>query len=229
MQDLQGRRKKSQSICSCADEASVCHSGISLSVWTGIREYLQSSHGRHQSGTAPENVCTGEEITAGDSLYGASGDLRGLWVFYGNSGKLSLFRYCREIAGDIYLCRICEKGTLGILFLANMFAGQTAKVLKCCNILLAGETLLLLITAASKMFLYIRSYGLTINRILPMVFMIWMGMVLISFVLRQRKRFPMVRICVLAGAVLFCILCVLPVQHLTELYNTWARMSGLIP
>ena len=119
--------------------------------------------------------------------------------------------------------------TLGILFLANMFAGQTAKALKCCNILLAGETLLLLITAASKMFLYIRSYGLTINRILPMVFMIWMGMVLISFVLRQRKRFPMVRICLLAGAVLFCMLCVLPVQHLTELYNTWARMSGLIP
>lgn len=62
-----------------------------------------------------------------------------------------------------------------------------------------------------------------------MVFMIWMGMVLISFVLRQRKRFPMVRICVLAGAVLFCMLCVLPVQHLTELYNTWARMRGLIP
>lgn len=31
-------------------KASVCHSGISLSVWTGIREYLQSSHGRHQSG-----------------------------------------------------------------------------------------------------------------------------------------------------------------------------------
>ena len=34
----------------------------------------------------------------------------GVYGFYGNSGKLSLFRYCREIAGDIYLCRICEKG-----------------------------------------------------------------------------------------------------------------------
>ena len=156
--------------------------------------------------------------------------IQGNYLFSAIAGRLpETFTYAEYARRGFF--ELCQIGiwTLGILFLANMFAGQTAKALKCCNILLAGETLLLLITAASKMFLYIRSYGLTINRILPMVFMIWMGMVLISFVLRQRKRFPMVRICLLAGAVLFCMLCVLPVQHLTELYNTWARMRGLIP
>lgn len=94
-------------------------------------------HGRHQSGTAPENVCTGEEITAGDSLYGASGDLWGLWFFYGNSGKLSLsaiagrlpetFTYAEYARRGFF--ELCQIGiwTLGILFLANMFAGQTRK------------------------------------------------------------------------------------------------------
>lgn len=173
-------------------------------------------------------VCTVLLVICG--VYGFFMGIQGNYLFSAIAGRLpETFTYAEYARRGFF--ELCQIGiwTLGILLLANMFAGQTAKALKCCNILLAGETLLLLITAASKMFLYIRSYGLTINRILPMVFMIWMGMVLISFVLRQRKRFPMVRICVLAGAVLFCMLCVLPVQHLTELYNTWARMSGLIP
>ena len=173
-------------------------------------------------------VCTVLLVICG--VYGFFMGIQGNYLFSAIAGRLpETFTYAEYARRGFF--ELCQIGiwTLGILFLTNMFAGQTAKALKCCNILLAGETLLLLITAASKMFLYIRSYGLTINRILPMVFMIWMGMVLISFVLRQRKRFPMVRICLLAGAVMFCMLCVLPVQHLTELYNAWARMSGLIP
>ncbi len=166
-------------------------------------------------------------------VYGFFMGIQGNYLFSAIAGKLpEKFTYAEYARKGFF--ELCQIGiwTLGILFLANTFAGQNnraAKALKGCNVLLAGETLLLLVTAASKMLLYIRTYGLTINRILPMVFMIWMGMVLISFILRQWKQFPMVRICVLAGAVLFCILCVIPVQHLTEVYNTWARMQGLIP
>ena len=166
-------------------------------------------------------------------VYGFFMGIQGNYLFSAIAGKLpETFTYAEYARRGFF--ELCQVGiwTLGILFLANTFAGQNsraAKALQFCNVLLSGETLLLLITAASKMLLYIRTYGLTINRVLPMVFMIWMGMVLISFILRQWKQFPMVRICVMAGAVLFCILCVIPVQHLTELYNTWARMRGLIP
>lgn len=166
-------------------------------------------------------------------VYGFFMGIQGNYLFSTIAGKLpETFTYAEYARKGFF--ELCQIGiwTLGILFLANTFAGQNsrvAKALKGCNVLLAGETLLLLVTAASKMLLYIRTYGLTINRILPMVFMIWMGMVLVSFILRQWKQFPMVRICVLAGAVLFCLLCVVPVQHLTEVYNTWARMRGLIP
>ncbi len=165
-------------------------------------------------------------------VYGFFMGIQGNYLFSAIAGKLpETFTYAEYARQGFF--ELCQIGiwTLGILFLANTFARQNnraAKALKGCNVLLAGETLLLLITAASKMLLYIRVYGLTINRILPMIFMIWMGMVLISFILRQWKQFPMVRICVLAGAVLFCLLCVVPVQHLTEVFNTWARMRGLI-
>lgn len=69
--------------------------------------------------------------------------------------------------------------------------------------------------------LYIHAYGLTVNRILPMAFMIWMASVFVSMIVRQYRTFPMVRNCVMIGAVLFCLLCVLPVEHWTVMYNEW--------
>ena len=166
-------------------------------------------------------------------VYGFFMGIQGNYLFSAIIGKLpETFTYAEYARRGFF--ELCQIGiwTLGILFLTNTFAGRnsrTVTALKVCNVLLAGETLLLLTTAASKMLLYIRTYGLTVNRILPMVFMIWMGIVLTSLILRQWKQFPMVRICVLAGAVLFCLLCVIPVQHLAELYNMWARIRGLIP
>ena len=151
-------------------------------------------------------------------VYGFFMGIQGNYLFSAIIGKLpETFTYAEYARQGFF--ELCQIGvwTLGILFLTNTFAARSSRAamtLKICNMLLAGETLLLLITAASKMLLYIRAYGLTVNRIIPTVFMIWMGMVLISFILRQWKQFPMVRICVLTGAVLFSLLCVIPVQYL---------------
>lgn len=95
-------------------------------------------------------------------------------------------------------------------------------------ILLSVLTLLLTVTAVSKLGMYICVYGLTVNRILPMVFLAWIVLVFVCVILRQRYVFPMVRICVMAGAVLFCLLCVFPVENWTEIYNAWARSRGYI-
>lgn len=96
------------------------------------------------------------------------------------------------------------------------------------NVLLSALTLILILTAMSKLVMYIDVYGLTVDRILPMVFMFWMTLVFIAFVIRQKKQFPLVRICVMAGAVFFSLLCVLPVERLVTSYNIWARAAGLI-
>lgn len=82
-------------------------------------------------------------------------------------------------------------------------------------------TLMLLLTAASKMVLYIWVYGLTVKRVLTMAFMIWMGFVFVCVIIRQKKEISLVRLCVMVGAVIFSLLCIFPVERWIEIYNTW--------
>ena len=77
-------------------------------------------------------------------------------------------------------------------------------------------TLLLILTAASKMLLYISAYGFTVKRILTSVFMLWMAIVFVLNVVQQRRELPFVQYAVLSGAILFCALCVAPVGHLVS-------------
>lgn len=105
---------------------------------------------------------------------------------------------------------------------------QEHKGLKIVSIVLSILTLLLIVTAMSKLGMYIDIYGLTVNRILPMVFMIWLAVVFVVVMLRQSKDFPAARFCMMAGAVLFCMLCVFPVEAWAEAYNVWARARGMI-
>ena len=46
-----------------------------------------------------------------------------------------------------------------------------------------------------------------------------MALVFTLVILRQWREFSMVRICVIAGAVLYCSLCVLPVERMMDSYN----------
>lgn len=128
---------------------------------------------------------------------------------------------------------LCQIGAWNLILLgcAGMFSRSRSREhrgLSFLTILLSVLTLLLIATAMSKMSMYISVYGLTVNRILPMVFMIWMVLVFLSMIARQKQEFPMARICVMAGAVLFCLICIFPIEDLTQMYNVWARARGLI-
>ena len=92
-------------------------------------------------------------------------------------------------------------------------------MLRWLNVLLSVLTLLLILTAMSKMVLYIAAFGFTIKRVLTMVFMIWMSVVFTLVIVRQWRTFPMVRISVITGAVLYCMLCVLPVEYMMDSFN----------
>lgn len=158
--------------------------------------------------------------------------LQGVWLFSAFAGRLpeefTYSEYARR--GFFELCRI---GAWNLVF-AGCAGGcsrtdrRKHKGVGALIVFLSALTLLLLATAVSKMGMYISVYGLTVNRILPLVFMIWMGIAFSCIILRQWKDFPAVRICILAGAVMFCLLCVFPIEDWTDLYNGWARARGLI-
>lgn len=158
--------------------------------------------------------------------------LQGQYLFSAFAGVrpegLTYAQYARR--GFFELCQI---GVWNLVFTGcgGAFArtGQKQhKGLGFLTVFLSVLTLLLLVTAISKMGMYMDVYGLTVLRILPLIFMLWMGVVFVCIILRQRKEFPMVRICVMAGAFLFCLICVCPIERWADMYNAWAWSKGLI-
>lgn len=136
--------------------------------------------------------------------------------------------YARQ--GFFELC-VISFFNLFFLLCASLFSEhrmEENKGLRILNVVLSVLTLLLIATAMSKLVMYIDVYGLTVNRILPQTFMIWMAVVYAAMILRQRKVFPMAKICIMTGAVLFVLLCVVPVEDCVQAYNIWARNLGLI-
>lgn len=91
--------------------------------------------------------------------------------------------------------------------------------LRIINVLFSVLTILLLATAASKMGMYIAAYGFTVKRLLTSVFMLWLLAVFAMIIYIQRKEIPLVRWAVFLGAVLFTLLCILPVETLLKHAN----------
>lgn len=158
--------------------------------------------------------------------------IQGNYLFAAFAGRLPQdFTYAEYARRGFF--ELCQIGVLNLLILGaagllSRSRSQEHRGLFVLTVLLSFLNLLLIATAVSKMGMYICVYGLTVRRILPMVFMIWMALVFLCLIIRQRKVFPMARFCVMAGAVLFCLLCVFPVERWTEMYNAWARLRGFI-
>ncbi|MBS6397543.1 MAG: DUF4173 domain-containing protein [Clostridiales bacterium] len=158
--------------------------------------------------------------------------LQGSYLFSAFAGRIpedfTYAEYARR--GFFELCQIglCNLVVIGCAGLFSRSRSTQNRGLACLTVLLSVFTLLLIGTAVSKLGMYMSVYGLTVNRILPLVFLLWMVLVFVLLIFRQKRAFPMVRICVMAGAVLFCLLCVFPVEAWTDAYNVWARGRGYI-
>ena len=131
----------------------------------------------------------------------------------------SYAEYARR--GFFELCRIAAIN-LAILLAVNTISRTPRsenRLLRIGNLCIAVLTLLLLTTAAAKMGLYIAEYGLTIKRVLVTVFLVWIAVVFICVIVQQFRTIPTMRISIFLGAVLFTLLCVLPVADGVDFYN----------
>lgn len=149
--------------------------------------------------------------------------LQGTYLFSAFAGvrpeEFTYADYARR--GFFELCTIASIN-VGILLGANAFSktmrSQNA-ILRWFNVILSALTLLLIATALSKMFLYIGAYGLTVKRVLTSMFMLWQMIVFFLTIIWQWRKIPIIRWAVFCGAILFCLLCVLPVENFISLYN----------
>ncbi len=143
-------------------------------------------------------------------------------------GWLSYSEYARQ--GFFELCGLAAFN-LALLTAANILSQKTRAenpALKVFNILLSLITLVLIATALSKMALYINVFGLTVLRILPSVFMVFMAIVFIAVIVLQKVRFSIVRVALVAGAILFTALCLVNVDGLVVRYNADRYLAGTL-
>ena len=151
-------------------------------------------------------------------------------AFTGNrpSGWLIFSEYARQ--GFFELCGIAAIN-LAILTVANVTSKKQrieSRLLKAFNIALASITLVLIATAFSKMALYIDAYGLTMPRLLPCIFMVFLTIVFIALIALQKWDFSIVRLSLIAGAVIICVLCLSNPDALVVRYNSDRFINGTL-
>ena len=142
------------------------------------------------------------------------------WEIYSEYARSGFFELCGIAAIN-----------LTVLTAANIMSHKqfrTSMVLKILNSLLAVLTLVLIATAFSKMALYIGAYGLSMRRLLPCVFMIFMAVICGGIIALQKWQFSITRLAVGTGIIMFCMLCLVNPDRLVPRYNADRYLSGTL-
>jgi hypothetical protein len=133
-------------------------------------------------------------------------------------------------SGFFELCQIAAIN-LSLMTLANLLSNKPQrenKVLRIFNCLLSMLTLLLIAAAFSKMALYIGAYGLSIRRLLPCLFMVFLAVVCCGVIVLQKRQFSIVKLSVIVGTVMLCTLSIINPDGFVARYNADRYLSGTL-
>jgi hypothetical protein len=142
------------------------------------------------------------------------------WQIYSEYARSGFFELCQIAAIN-----------LSLLTLANLFCKRSQgenTLLKILNGLLSLLTLLLIATAFSKMALYIGAYGLSMRRLLPCLFMVFLAVVCVGVIVLQKRQFSIMRLSLFVGALMLCALSLLNPDGLVAEYNANRYLSGTL-
>jgi len=133
-------------------------------------------------------------------------------------------------SGFFELCRIAAIN-LSVLTATNVLSrklGRGCLPLKIFNALLALLTLVLIATAFSKMAMYIGVYGLSMRRLLPCLFMVFLAVICGGVIVLQKWQFSIVRLAVSVGIVMLCALSLLDPDGFVARYNAERYFAGTL-
>ena len=142
------------------------------------------------------------------------------WLIYSEYARKGFFELCTIAAIN-----------LSLLTAANLFSirqRMAGPVLKVFNVLLALLTLVLISTAFSKMALYIGAYGLSVRRLLPSVFLVFLAIICGGVIVMQKRQFSILRLAAITGAVMLCLLSLLNPDGFVARYNAQRYLAGTL-
>ncbi len=132
--------------------------------------------------------------------------------------------------GFFEMCVICVINLalmFGVLLCSGRYKGKIQKPIAAVCTFMSLFSLLLIVTAQSKMYLYITRFGLTRLRLLTSVFMIFLGAVFILLILRLFiTRLPYMRPLILIAALITILVGLADVDATIARYNVEAYQSG---
>jgi hypothetical protein len=146
------------------------------------------------------------------------------YLFSAMSGNLpeglTYAEYARR--GFFELCRVAGIN-LAILAVSHLFikreACEESKILKGLTVTLSMFTMLLIVTALSKMFMYINIFGLTQLRVYTSWFMILLFIIFTIICIRQFKKFNSAKAMIISFVIMFMVLAYSNVDGNIARYN----------
>lgn len=135
----------------------------------------------------------------------------GITAYYSDYARDGFFELCRLVVLN-----------LAILLCANLFSKKKrvdSIILKLLNVIIALITLLLILTAYSKMFLYIQVYGLTVLRVEVCIFLLFLMIVWTAIIVLQKKQFEIAQFALMVGTGMLTLLCISNIDQWIEWVN----------
>lgn len=150
-------------------------------------------------------------------VYAVFGYVQFRYLFGGRlPAEYTYSEYARRGFSEICVVAVINFALLGLC----IRYGKNSGALTVAKYLLLVATAVLLASAILRLSLYIGAYGLTIFRILPMWFLIFLSaLTLLCAVRLAREKLPVLRIAGLAFAVWYVVLCAMPWTRIIEQWN----------
>ena len=140
----------------------------------------------------------------------------------------SYAEYARE--GFFQLCAVSAVNLLmmlGCTWFSNIKEDRNRLILKLVTVAVSVYSLILILTAASKMYLYIRQYGLTPLRVYSSWGMLVLAAVFVLFIIKQfLPEFPVYSACIMCAVALLLVLCISDPDSRIAEYNTSQFING---
>jgi len=142
------------------------------------------------------------------------------WRAYSEFARQGFFELCSIAAINLVLLTLCN-------ILSKKMRMQS-QILRIFNVVLSVITLVLIATAFSKMALYIEVFGLTMPRLLPCIFLVFLAIVFVALMVLQKKVFSIVRFSVVLGATIVVLLSLSNPDAMVVRYNAQRYQSGTL-
>jgi hypothetical protein len=131
--------------------------------------------------------------------------------FYSEYARLGFFELCNIVFINLLILLGCN--------LYCKVPRKKQRLLKIFNIAIALVTIILILTAFSKMYLYVSLYGFTIRRVLVCSFLLFLLFVWGGIVAMQWFDFSIVRFGLIVGCAILCFLCTIDIGTQINNYN----------